>query len=222
MTLASDSHSSASPATQLTAAAAGSDADKIQQALADGANPNSKMDEGTPVLHVTMLTNNRRAFETLLDAGADPSQTDSGGDNAVHVAAALEDSWWLQNLLERGASPNAGNNQTGITPIMDAVMNHRDANIDLLLRAGADVNQTDGQGNTALHVSAKTNIAKYVLKFLEAGADPHAKNALDANFQTYLFMTPDALLNADIQRDREAIRYWLHVNHIPIEDSNSQ
>ena len=61
-----------------------------------------------------------------------------------------------------------------------------------------------------------------MLKLLQAGADPNAKNAQGVTFQRYLFMTRDAMLNAQTRRERDAIRDWLRDHHIAIEDSSSQ
>ncbi|XP_069609609.1 ankyrin repeat domain-containing protein 22 [Ranitomeya imitator] len=48
--------------------------------------------------------------------------------------------------------------------------------IRLLLNAGANVNATDSEGNTALHYACKMKSQSIVPILLEAKADPHIKN----------------------------------------------
>ena len=47
------------------------------------------------------------------------------------------------------------------------------AKINLLIRSGADLRQTDGRGRTALHVAAFASHDKVVTVLAQAGADPN-------------------------------------------------
>jgi len=106
--------------------------------------------------------------------------------------------------------------------MMAALMAERGDNAGLLLKAGAKIDAADRQHNTALHVAAKINQMDWVLKLLQAGANPNLKNAQDVTFQRYLFMTRDAMLNAQTRRERDAVRDWLRGHGIPIEDASAQ
>lgn len=170
-----------------------------------------------PALLDALLNNRRKAFDDLLRGGANPNELAADGASAVHLAAQHQDSSWLQALLAKGGDANLRHGRSGVRPLMDAVQTHRDANIDLLLRAGADVNATNNAGQTALHVAAATNRAATSLKFLKAGADPKARDKLGNTFQAYQFMPPDDRLSADIRRDRDAIRAWLRDKGIALE-----
>lgn len=156
-------------------------------------------------------------FGALLDAGADPGRPDRHGSSVVHHAAEEERVWWLETLLEHGADPDVAHGRTGYRPLMTAVLSHHDQNIHLLLRAGADVNATDNQQSTLLHIASRTKLARYSLLFLEAGADPLARDSLGKTFQAYQWMGKEQLLLDDVQRDRERIRQWLRTHGIAVE-----
>ena len=209
-------------AAQLAQATKSGDAARIRELVAGGANPNAQGDNGTTMLQWAMLQQNRTGFEALLAAGADPARGDDDGMTAVHLAAQADTPYWLETLLAGGASPDTPNTVTRATPLMAALMTERGANAQRLLDAGAQVDAVDRQHNTALHVAAKINQMDWVLKLLEAGANPGAVNAQGVTFQRYLFMTRDAMLNAAARRDRDAVREWLRGHNVPIEDASAQ
>lgn len=201
----------------LAAAVRASDAALIRELVAGGASPNASGDNGLPMLQWAMLRGSRDAFTALLAAGADPALGDDGGTTAVNLAAQADTDWWLETVLARGASPDTANTRTGETPLMSALLAERAANADRLIAADARLDATDGEGNTALHVAAKINQMDRVLSLLEAGADPSVKNRLGVTFQRYLSITPDAVLAADVRRDRNRVQAWLASNGIAVE-----
>ncbi|WP_242112775.1 ankyrin repeat domain-containing protein [Luteimonas aquatica] len=203
----------------LAEAAKDGDAVKVRELVAAGANPNAESENGLPLLQWAMLNQSRTGFEALLAAGADPTRGDSDGDTAVHLAAQADTPYWLETLLKRGISPDTPNTKTQATPMMSALMSERSGNADLLMKSGAQLDAVDRQGNAAIHVAAKINETGRILKLLEAGANPNLKNARGSNFQRYLFMTPENVLNGETRRQREAIKDWLRAHNIPVEDA---
>ena len=207
---------------QLAQAAKDGDEALIRELVAGGANPNAQGEDGITLLQWTMLNQSRRGFEALLDAGADPTRGDKDGMTAMNLAAKFDTPYYLESLLKRKFSPDTPNTVTAETPLMSALMTERSKNIDLLLESGVQLNAADRQQETALHVAASINQPDNVLKLLEAGADPNARNNLGVTFQRYLFATKDERRSAEVRRQRDAVREWLRGHGVPVEDAASQ
>ncbi len=108
----------------------------------------------------------------LIDAGADPNYANPRGITALTLAASNGATSIAKVLLEAGADPELSAKDIP-TPLM-AATNHS-AIMDLLLAHGADVNQTDEQGRTALLAAASRFPGKGVKPLLKAGADPNGR-----------------------------------------------
>ncbi len=59
-----------------------------------------------------------------------------------------------------------------------------------------------------------------MVRFLEAGAHPTARDRVGVTFQPSFFRARDAVLSADAKRDRETVRDWLVARQIPVEDKH--
>lgn len=189
----------------------------LRELVAGGANPNADGAHGTTLLQWAMLHGHRPGAIALLDAGADPARGNAAGVTAMHLAAMADTASWLDLLLQRSVDPDTPNTVTRATPLMAALMAERGGNVDRLLAAGARIEATDRQDNTALHLAAKINQADRVLSLLEAGADPARKNAQGVTFQRYLWMTGEGVLDAATRRQRDAVGAWLRAHGVPVE-----
>ncbi|MEH3061661.1 MAG: ankyrin repeat domain-containing protein [Methylobacterium radiotolerans] len=139
-------------------------------------------------------------------------------ETALHMAAMVEDPTYLEILLRHGAPVDPVSPRGQWTPLFRAVQNRREAQIALLLRAGADLNRIDATGNSLLHVAAQVGAANpWVLRLLEAGVDPTLRNAQQKTFQPYFLTTPERLLNASGRETRAAVRAWLARSGIPAD-----
>jgi ankyrin repeat protein len=158
--------------------------DLIQTLLAHGANVNvqlkkqqpyrSKVDRGadtmlgtgtTPLLRAAKA-GDTEAMKVLLAKGADPKLTTKFGVNPVMAAAGL-------GTKEEDTT---GRKKTEAEAI---------ASIKLALEAGADVNATDNQGDTALHGAAQKGYDQVVQFLVDHGAkldvkDKKGRTPLDA------------------------------------------
>lgn len=157
------------------------------------------------------------SVEALLQGGADPNRTSPRGDNAVHAAAFSSNPELLRLVLAHGGDPDARNAKTGETALMKALLSPNATQYTVLLDAGADPNLADANGGTPLLVAARTNAGAAILRLLEKGASPLAKDSKGASFQSYYFNYQRALLNQDALAQRRKVVAWLKANDVPLE-----
>jgi hypothetical protein len=99
--------------TDLTLAADGGNADRVDELLKEGADPNRSAPGGATPLIAAMTSyrpgDRQRIIDALLEAGADPSKADDKGNTPL--MRAIDDPLTLmRQLLEAGADPNHVNN----------------------------------------------------------------------------------------------------------------
>ena len=184
---------------------------RARQLLAEGASLNSRNAREMTPLDVAMVEGNRRAFESLLDLGTDPTWLGDARDTSMHLAAILHDSRWLAALLKRGFSTEV-KNALGETPLFGALGPETQANVQLLLDAGANVHARTNAGDTLLHQAALINSFDDIPRLLDLGVDPRAVNEGGNTFQRYFFMGPR---DPDVEKK---VRAWLSAHGIAVED----
>ena len=167
----------------------------IVAALLDaGADPNATLRGGETVLMTAARTGDAATIRALLVRGADPNARDDfRGQTALMWAAARNNAAAVHALAELGADIHAqtetadrapGGNRlfyapppTGFTALTFAARGgHLDA-LQVLLEAGAGVNDTLSDGQSALVVAvanANWELADYML---DRGADPNLAGA---------------------------------------------
>ena len=197
----------------LALCAARGDVKEIDRLVAQGADPNAQGLGGKTPLVWAMKARSKEGFKRLLDRGAKfdykingEIDLDTGPpDRCLTFAAAgdEDDSEWLEILLRRGANPNrvrpkwgdqiAVDYTAGRTPIFPAATSGRAQNVDILVKAGADINHQDNFGRTPLIDAAWQNKFKMVLHLLELGADYRirANDDGDLAYEMALAENPD-------------------------------
>lgn len=158
---------------------------------------------GQSLLEWAVYTNRYQSAKALVESGADPNLQSYNGTSAFIDAADMnETSDYVKLLLQYGGDPNAiAQPKTGAvenvqqlkTPLIAAAGSNLES-VKLLVEAGADINYSNEQYQSALHEAC--NFDKiYVIRYLvmEKGAD----------FKRPLMQTikGDSLYLADLLRD---------------------
>ena len=101
---------------------------------------------------------------------------DENDTTPLFLATATRDLASMDLLLNAGADPNAvASGSYGISPIHNAGRGSQDRIgevIELLVEYGADVNNADKGGVTALHMAVRDRSVEAVRALLDSGADP--------------------------------------------------
>lgn len=180
-----------SSANQLYAAAEAGDVQMLQRYLSAGGslsvrfNP-TRPDGGESALHVASLNGRLEAACVLLAAGADPNAQDNRGQTPLTVAIGVESSGpeLVELLLKHGANPELPT-KGGRTALLVAAQIGDPGYVRQLLKAGADVNVQTPNGDTPLHLVAKSfgkEWAQAAQLLIEAGADPYVANKQGLRF----------------------------------------
>ena len=97
------------------------------------------------------------------------------GEN-IWSAAAAGDVEALNTHLAKGADVHFKDKAFGITPLTSAALFGKSETAELLIKKGADVNQKNRDGGTALHGAAFLGHADVARLLIENGADINAEN----------------------------------------------
>lgn len=152
----------------LAEAAAAGDVWWIETLVRQGVDVNQTgYREMTPLVWA-MYARNRRGVEALLQRGADPSFKVEGDLSATWLAAGGNDSEMLRLILAHGGAPNIVSGWK--TALMVALEQRREAQFQMLLEAGADINQeSDHIGSTVATYAAARGYFDKVALLLERG-----------------------------------------------------
>jgi len=141
---------------------------------------------GGTVLWWEACEKNFDGFEYLLRKGADPNKLVSDEKNTMEYCAEASDPRFLESILKYGGKVNLVGSFSGETPIAVAVMASNEANIEFLLRNGAELNFSDTQGDTPLSLSLLANHFDLAVFLLKRGADPNKRNKAGLNAFDFL------------------------------------
>jgi len=147
---------------------------------------------------------------SLLAGGSDPNARGSDGPppadgGATCLLAAIRNFDLPQQvaieLLNKGADPNAADTYDKETPLQALARCYpygTEGNLllDALMKKGANMEQTNKHGDTALHVAASSSAALMCVEFIKRGASYKAK---DRKGKTALEIAPDVATRSSIE-----------------------
>ena len=128
--------------------------------------------------HVTALwvaaaENKLKILKALRQKNADMNTTSEAGISPLLIACMERHLPAANYLISEGADIHLASN-TGVTCLMAATHDH--SLTATLIKKGANIRETDNQGNTALHYAINNRNAKSVKLLLKHGSDVAAKN----------------------------------------------
>jgi uncharacterized protein len=184
------------------------------RALAPNVDLSARGKDEVTLLEWAIWNEQPGSLATLLELGADAAEPGMDNETVAHMAAMADDPKYLQVLVDYHAPVDVVSSRGGRTPIFRAVQSRRDAQFDLLVKAGADIRRTDSMDNSLLHVAAQVNDADRVLQLLQLGVDPKSVDSRGNTFQAALFAGSDTRLNAEGRQSRQQVRDWLEAHGI--------
>jgi ankyrin repeat protein len=157
---------------------------------------NHQNNEGKCSLHYACMGGPVKIIKALIQAGADIEQRDTKGKTPLMFAAGNESSGAAMTLLASDANVNALD-QRKFSALQYVVANGPEEQKNLLIMAlikrGADINQTNDVGDSALHIAARNSEPSTAKVLVESGTQVNATNLRG---ETPLMMCADAKLLA--------------------------
>lgn len=151
----------------LVEAACDGDLPKIEALVKQGANVNAVGYRDMTPLFWTMECKNYAGVEKLLELGANPNYKMEGDISAMWASAGSSDSHFLPLMLAHGGDPNILSGYQ--TALMIAIEQGRVENINLLIKAGVDLNAHNAVGFSAADAALAAGRLDYIVKLLENG-----------------------------------------------------
>ena len=144
-----------------------SDADRVEEAIMNGADVNAKTNKGFTALMSAAKGDHAEIAELLLTYGANVNDKDITGWTALMYAAREGRTKTARVLLTHGANVNA-KSYDGYTALMLAAINAHTKTAEVLLKHGANANEKDKKGKTALMLAKElghTKVADIIISY---------------------------------------------------------
>jgi ankyrin repeat protein len=140
----------------------------MEQLLKRGMDPNESDSNSRTPLHIATANGFKDCVKLLLESGADVNSKDEDGNVPLWEAILGGHELIAKLLWDSGAKLLSGS----VGSFLCAAAQNK--NLDMLndlLTYGADINATNGDGNTALHVAINDGLTEVVRYLLDHGAD---------------------------------------------------
>ena len=136
----------------------------VQAIIKHGANVNAVNNRNKTALWLACSDGQEDVVKLLLHTGADPTITDTNGDSSLHAAihgCCITEI--MQQIIVHGAQVNAANKE-GATPLLLACGRIQTESVKHLLKAKADPNIADADGDTSLHEAVTADCSNELLQ----------------------------------------------------------
>ena len=160
----------------LAVAAKAGNVKAIEKAVKEGADVKAVGRQSTTALWYAGVAGEKKAFARLLELGADPNQRNSSGEPLIGWCVTRRDSDYLKLALAHGGNPNAVNPISQQSIIFRTISDDSNERLEILLKAGADINFRDKTGSTPIKVASGSRLMHKVLFLLQRGADPFIRD----------------------------------------------
>jgi hypothetical protein len=159
--------------------------DMIKLLLSYGADPKAKGNED--LVGAAIETGRMDILMCLVEAGASVNRPSDacGRDDFLAAAISNGNRDMVKYLLEHGADPNGTSAICDETAFQVAAMKGDLEAMELLLKAGADINHRDCNGMSALMLACQKGQQAAVEFLLAHGADPSFKDGYDRTAETF-------------------------------------
>ena len=172
---------------RLAAAVDAGDVGAVESAVRDGADVHAWGKDGYSILYWAMARKNVAGFEALLKNGADVTgdyrdpavvKENRLREFIVRLTLEIADPGFLKAALRQGLDPNhVLDKDSNESLLFLAGGQHNEPALQLLLDSGADIEQQNHLGYTALGEAMLRRDFKTMWFLMERGADPTVKNA---------------------------------------------
>ncbi len=151
------------------------DVSAVKKALAQGADPNTVDDTGTPILLIAAREKSDKVGQLLADnPKTDLEKLDPAGENAMMLAALNGGATFVNTLIAKDAEVN----KKGWTPLHYAATNGHNDIVKLLLDHLAYIDAGSPNGTTPLMMAARGGHLSTCKLLLDEDADLRIKNQL--------------------------------------------
>ncbi len=149
----------------------------VRALIEAGANLNALDHQSYDVVTIAAVLNDLDTLKTVLAAGANARAITSPYSGTALIAAAHLGHAEVCEVLVKARAPLDHVNNLGWTALIEAIVlgdggARHQATVDVLIKAGADLNLPDRQGVTPLGLARQKGYAQIAEKLEQAGAKP--------------------------------------------------
>jgi hypothetical protein len=141
-----------------------------KKALALGADPNTRLQDGSPLTYEALERDNTEMAIVLLNAGSDLNCDGRGGATLLVKAVHNGNHAFASMLLERGVDPNS-NDENETTALMHAGLKGHTQLLNTLLASGADHTRKNHARQCATYLASRSGNYEIAVNLSRIGGD---------------------------------------------------